>query len=126
MTAEGTKRETFAGFVRQRTIYLGGFNYWEISSMVQTENGNRFLIYSGFVPSWRDSRRGIHIVIGEKREGNERTWYFGTFRGPSWTDMTAEENEKCTQRELDFLKDKFQVPGGKLESLIREAAFFVP
>ena len=125
MTAERTRRETFPGFVRLRTLTLAGFEDWDTSSIVQTENGY-FNIYSGFVPSNRDGRRGIHIVIGQKREGHDSNWYFGTFRGPYWTDMTAEENERAGQRELSFLKDKFKVPGGQLESLIREAAFFVP
>ena len=125
MTAERTRRETFGDFVRQRTMTLGGFKYWEISNSFQTEEG-RFNIYSGFVPSLRDGRRSIHIVVGQKQEGDKSTWYFGTFRGPAWLDMTAEENEKASQKELDFLKDKYRVPGGQLESLIREAVFFLP
>lgn len=125
MSAERSKRETFASFVRPRTIVLGGFDCWETSSVVRRIDGG-FNIYSGFAPSLEDRRRGLHIVVGEKRQGSESTWYFGTFRGPSWTNMTAEECEKCSQRELDFLKDKYRVPGGKLESLIQEAALFLP
>ncbi|MEK9178221.1 MAG: hypothetical protein AAB801_00405, partial [Patescibacteria group bacterium] len=97
----------------------------EASNSFRTEEG-RFNIYSGFVPSLRDGRRSIHIVVGQKQEGDKSTWYFGTFRGPGWLDMTAEENERASQRELNFLKDKYRVPGGQLESLIREAVFFLP
>lgn len=125
MTAERTRGETFGDFVRQRTIALGLFKDWEVSNSFQTEEG-RFNIYSGFVPSLRDGRRSIHIVVGQKQEGDKSTWYFGTFRCPDWQDMTAEENERASQRELDFLKDKYRVPGGQLENLIREAVYFLP
>lgn len=125
MTAEGMRRETFGDFVSRRAITLGLFKYWEVTESFQTEEG-RFNLYLGFVPCFRDGRRSIHIVVGQKQEEDKSTWYFGTFRGPDWNDMTAKENKRASQRELDFLKDKYRVPGGQLESLIREAVYFHP
>ena len=123
MATERARRETFAGLVHEQTIALGGFNYWETSAIADTQEGY-FHIYSGYVLNYRDNRRGIHIVIGEK--GHGEAWYFGAFRGPHWNDMTAEEGLKYYERELEFLKDKFRVQGGQLESLIREVVYFLP
>ena len=118
-------RETFGQWVSLRATRLGLFKEWDVSSIVHKEEAT-YDIYSGYSPCYRDGRRGLHIVVGKKEEGDKTTWYFGTFRGPEWLDMTSAENEKYTLRELDILRDKYRVDGGRLEGLIREAAAFEP
>ena len=116
-------RETFGQWVSLQATRLGLFKEWDVSSIVYKED-DTYYIHSGYSPSYRNGRRGLHIVVGKKQEGDKTTWYFGTFRGPWWSDMTPAEHEKYTSRELDILRDKYRVNGGRLEGLIRQAAAF--
>lgn len=107
------------GRVNPEVLSSGGFNHGEYE--IFYKGGVEYVVYSGFIYGVEDLRNGLHIIIGMAQKDKKRTWYFGTFKGPSWNKMSLEENERYRQTRLDILRSKNKVPGKTLEKLILNA-----
>lgn len=111
---------TFMSLVSQETAFWGGFKHDAWGEYVY--KGNRtYELYLGFIYKDMFTRNGLHIVIGTTQKGHRRAWYFGTFEGPSWNEMSLEEGERHQEKKLDILQNKNRVPGKALENLILDA-----
>ena len=107
------------GRVDPEVIFRGGFNHGEYEIFYKGDVW--YTVYSGFIYGVEDLRNGLHIVIGMAQKDKRRTWYFGTFEGPSWNKMSLEENERYRKTRLDILRYKNRVSGKALEDLILDA-----
>lgn len=114
-----SRGRTIIGRVSPEVLSSGGFNHGEYEIFYKKDIV--YTVYSGFVYGDEDWRNGLHIVIGMAQKDQRRTWYFGTFEGPSWNKMSLEENRKYQEMILDILQHKNSVPAKELENLIREA-----
>lgn len=78
-------------------------------------------IYSGFIPNPQEESKGLHIVVGVKvKEGKKITWYFGTFEGTAWRNMTEEEAQRYVRIEREVLRSQNIIQPSRLEGLIQE------
>jgi hypothetical protein len=104
------------GRVSPEVLSSGGFNHGEYEIFYKGDVD--YIVYSGFIYRVEDLQNGLHIVIGMAQKDQRRTWYFGTFEGPSWNKMSLDENERYHKTRLDILRSKNKVPSKTLEKLI--------
>lgn len=114
-----TKAETLTSLVGPNVLQYGEMGH------IHHKGDVVYYVYTGFSGSIGGTDKGLHIIIGERHVGIgnklRRIWYFGTFEGPEFLYMTAEDRQKYDQVVLETLDNKNRVPGRKLEPLIREA-----
>lgn len=113
-----SRGRTFMGWVSPEAIFRGGFNHGEFDMFYKGDTC--YIVHLGFIYKDRegDTRNGLHTIIGMAQKDKRRTWYFGTFEGPSWGKMSLEEIIKHREIILDILRHKNRVPAKKLEELI--------